>query len=86
MPEPAAKVSVSPLEPAVMSFCPDTAIVLKALLEETVEAMVVPEMEMPEPAVRLTVPVWPWSDKTPELETVGVCPRETLIPDPARMP
>ena len=59
MPEPATKVSVSELEPAVILFCPETAIVLKISWLEPVSelVMVSPSSEIPEPAVRDKSPV-----------------------------
>lgn len=56
IPVPAAIVILSPEDPASISLWPETAKVLKALADETVLLIVVPEMEMPDPAVRATMP------------------------------
>ncbi len=56
MPVPAAKVKVSELEEAVMSSWPETVIVLNMFWEDplSVFSILLPDIEMPLPAVRLT--------------------------------
>jgi hypothetical protein len=88
IPVPAANVSVSVLLLASISDWPLTAIFLKmfcalpgSVLPEA--EIVVPLIEMPVPAVRVTAPVLPWKERTPVLVIVGVWPAVIPIPFPA---
>ncbi len=84
-PDPAAIVRVSVEEPALIVSEP-IAIFLKesdAELLWAVLVIVVPDIEIPDPAVREIDPVCPPIDRTPVFVMIGFCPGDTAIPAPA---
>lgn len=84
MPVPEAKVKVSVLLPTAISDCPETEIVLKIFWPEPVSelVMVLPETEIPLPAVSEVIPLLVMV--SPEMEMPEPAVKESAPVDPCK--